>query len=80
MKGGNIMCKPSYPYSNTEMTHAISECIHSELHRTILHAILIDGWTYEHTAEIVDRTPRQIAYIVGKHAPRLEEWLCRKTS
>lgn len=72
------MCKPSFTYSNTLMAHAISECIHSDLHRTILHAILIDGWTYERTAEAVDRTPRQVAYIVAKHGPRLQEWL--KTS
>ncbi len=74
------MCKPSYHYGNSEMAHAISEIIHSDLYRTILHAILIDGWTYERTAEAVGRTPRQVAYIVGKHAPRLEEWLGRKTS
>ena len=72
------MCKPSFPYSNTAMAHAIAESIHNDLHRTILRAILIDGWTYERTAEIVDRTPRQVAYIVAKHAPRLNEWL--KTS
>ena len=74
------MCKPKLDYDNTRMSHAISECIHSDLHRTILHAILIDGWTYEHTAEIVDRTPRQVAYIVAKHGPRLQEWICQKTS
>ena len=74
------MCKPSYHYGNSEMAHAISEIVHSDLHRAILHAVLIDGWTYERTAEAVDRTPRQVASIVGKHAPRLEEWLGQKTS
>ena len=69
------MCKPKLQYDNSRMSHAISECIHSELHRTILHAILIDGWTYERTAEAVDRTPRQVAYIVEKTAPRLEAWM-----
>ena len=73
------MCKPKLVYNNTTMARAISEYIHSDLHRTILHAILIDGWTYERTAEAVDRTPRQIAYIVEKHAPRLQD-ICQKIS
>ena len=74
------MCKPKITYDNTPMAHAISECIHSDLHRQILHAVLIDGWSYERTAEVVDRTPRQVSYIVEKQAPRLEEWICQKNS
>ena len=73
------MCKPKLQYDNSRMSHAISECIHSDLHRTVLHAILIDGWTYERTAEIVDRTPRQVAYIVDKAVPRLEVWLSKNS-
>ena len=74
------MCKPKINYSNTSMAEAISESIHNERHRRILHLILIDGWTYERTAEAVDRTPRQVAYVVAKEAPRLADWICQKTS
>jgi len=74
------MCKPAYSYDNTTMAHAISECIHSELHRKVLYAVLIDGWTYERTAEAVDRTPRQVGYIIAKKTPQLSEWICQKTS
>ena len=41
------MCKPKFKYHNTRMAEAIAESVHSELHRRILHAVLIDGWTYE---------------------------------
>lgn len=34
--------------------------------RKIMHTILIDGITYERTAEMYDLSPRQIANIVRK--------------
>ena len=34
--------------------------------RNIMHTILIDGITYERTAEMYDLSPRQIANIVRK--------------
>lgn len=74
------MCKPAYQYDNTPMAEAIAEAIHNELHRKILHAVLIDGWSYERAAEAMDRTPRQVGYIIAKEAPRLQEWICQKTS
>ena len=74
------MCKPKSRYDNSVMAEAIAECVHSEANRTILHAILINGWTYERAAEAVDRTPRQVGYVVAKEIPRLEEWICQKTS
>ena len=69
------MCKPKFKSHNTRMAEAIAESVHSELHRRILHAVLIDGWTYERTAESVDRTPRQVAYVISQHLPRLQEWM-----
>ena len=74
------MCKPAFPYDNSRMAEAIAEAIHNELHRQILYAVLIDGWSYERTAEAMDRTPRQVGYIIAKEAPRLQEWICQKTS
>ena len=74
------MCKPKLQYDNSRMSEAIAECIHSKLHREVLHAILIDGWTYERTAETVDRTPRQVAYIVERSIPKLSAWICQKIS
>ena len=74
------MCKPKIKYDNTPMAHAIAECIHSELHRKILYAVLIDGWSYERTAEAVDRTPRQVGYVISQKTPLLSEWICQKTS
>ena len=74
------MCKPKTGYTNSRMAEAIAESIHNEIHRKILHAILIDGWTYERTAEAVDRTPRQVAYIVARESPRLTDWICQKNS
>ena len=74
------MCKPAYQYDNTPMAHAIQESVHSALKREVLHAVLIDGWSYERTAEAVGRTPRQVGYILSQEIPRLEEWICQKTS
>ena len=51
-------------YDNSAMLRLIEERVHNELHRRVLKLRLIDGWTYERIAEAVDRTPRQIYYIV----------------
>ena len=69
------MCKPKSKYDNTPMATAIAEAIHSERNRKILHAVLIDGWSYEQAAEAANRTPRQVGYVISKEVPRLEEWL-----
>ena len=61
-------------YDNSVMCRLIEERIHNDLHRRVLKLRLIDGWTYERIAEDVDRTPRQIYYIVTtttKHLNRL---------
>ena len=62
-------------YDNSAMARLIDEKIHSDLHRRVLKLRLIDGWTYERIAEAVDRSPRQIGYIIAKEAPRLRELL-----
>ncbi len=74
------MCKPTFRYDNTPMAEAIAECIHNELHRQILHAVLIDGWSYERIAEKVRYSPRHISRIMDKAAPLLDEWLRQKMS
>ena len=58
-------------YTNSAMREAIDECIHNELHRTILRRRMIDGWTYERIAEEAERTPRQIITIVEQHRREL---------
>ncbi len=74
------MCKPTFRYDNTPMAEAIAECIHNELHRQILHAVLIDGWSYERIAEKVRYSPRHISRIMDKTAPLIDDWLRRKMS
>ena len=74
------MCKPTFPYGNSQMAEAIAEAIHNELHRKILHAVLIDGWSYERIAQEVQYSPRHISRIMDKEAPKLDEWLGRKMS
>ena len=58
-------------YDNSTMTRLINERVHNDLHRRVLKLRLIDGWTYERIAEDVDRTPRQIYYIVTTAAKTL---------
>ena len=74
------MCKPKSKYDNTPMAEAIAEAIHSDLHRQILYAVLIDGWSYERVAEKTERSSRQISRIMDKNAPLLDEWLRQKMS
>ena len=62
-------------YDNSAMARLIDEKIHSDLHRRVLKLRLIDGWTYERIAEAVDRSPRQIGYILAREAPRLRNLL-----
>lgn len=50
--------------TNSELADRISEHIHSERNRKIMCMKLIDGYTYERIAEIVEMSPRQIKNIV----------------
>jgi len=58
-------------YDNSVMSRLIEERVHNDLYRRVLKLRLIDGWTYERIAEDVDRTPRQVYYIVTTMAKHL---------
>ncbi len=53
-------------YTNSEVTDAIDELIHSERGRSILKRRLIDGLTYEKLAEEFDLSVTQVKRIVYK--------------
>ena len=53
-------------YTNSEIDTLISERIHSERNRRIMHLRLVDGLTHERIAEIVEMSPRQIKNIVKR--------------
>ena len=57
--------------TNSEIEALISEHIHSERDRKILRLKLIDGYTHEKIAEIVEMSPRQIFDIVKKSVSEL---------
>ena len=58
-------------FANSQIDAAIAEWIHSERDRRALHYKLIDGYTYEQIAEILDMSPRQIQKIVYRAEDRL---------
>lgn len=58
--------------TNSEIAELISEHIHSERDRYIMKMKLIDGYTYEKIAEIVDMSPRYVRSIVKKQTDRLK--------
>ena len=51
---------------NSEIERRISENIHSERDRRIMHLRLIDGLTYERIAEAVEMSAVQIKRIVQR--------------
>lgn len=53
-------------YTNSEVSNAIDDLIHSERDRAILKRRLIDGLTYESLAEEFDLSVAQIKRIVYK--------------
>ena len=58
--------------TNSEIAEIISEHIHSERDRHILKMKLIDGYTYEKIAEIVDMSPRYVRKKKKKQTDRLK--------
>ena len=62
---------PVDDYSNSAVSAAIDEWIHSERDRAILKRRLIDGLTYECLAEEFDMSVRQIKSIVYKGQERV---------
>ena len=54
-------------YTNSQIDSIISERIHNEKYRRILHLRFVDGHTYERIAEMVDMSAVQIQRIISKH-------------
>ena len=52
--------------TNSEIAERIGEHIHSERNRQIMKMKLIDGYTYDKIAEIVQLDPRYIRSLVRK--------------
>lgn len=50
--------------TNSQLAELIGEHIHSERNRQIMRMKLIDGYTYEKIAEIVQLDPRYIRSLV----------------
>lgn len=58
--------------TNSEIAERISENIHSERNRQIMRMKLIDGYTYEKIAEIVQMSPRYVRALVKRLTDRLK--------
>lgn len=58
-------------YTNSQISEAIDEYIHSERDRKILKRRLIDGITFERLAEEFDMSPRQMKTIVYKQQEKV---------
>ena len=59
-------------YTNSEIEQRISEHIHNAKYRDILRMRLVDGYTYERIAEIMQMSPRYIRSLVRKLTDRLK--------
>lgn len=58
--------------TNSEIAERIGEHIHSERNRQIMRMKLIDGYTYEKIAEIVQMSPRYVRSLVKRLTDRLK--------
>jgi DNA-binding CsgD family transcriptional regulator len=58
--------------TNSEIAERIGEHIHSERNRQIMRMKLIDGYTYEKIAEIVQMSPRYVRTLVKRLTERLK--------
>lgn len=58
--------------TNSEIAERIGEHIHSERNRQIMRMKLIDGYTYEKIAEIVQMSPRYVRSLVKRLTERLK--------
>ena len=58
--------------TNSQLAEKISEHIHSERNRQIMRMKLIDGYTYEKIAEIVQMSPRYVRSLVKRLTERLK--------
>ena len=57
--------------TNSQIDHLISEYIHSERDRNVLHLRLVDGLTYEKIADKMDMSVRAIKNIVYRTEAKL---------
>lgn len=57
--------------TNSEIDHLISEYLHSQRDREVLHLRLVDGLTYEKIADKMDMSVIQIKNIVYKAEVKL---------
>ena len=57
--------------TNSQIDNLISEYIHSEKYRRVLHLRLVDGYTYERIADEMLMSVRQIKNIVSKAEAKL---------
>ena len=58
--------------TNSQLAELIGEHIHSERNRQIMRMKLIDGYTYEKIAEIVQMSPRYVRSLVKRLTERLK--------
>lgn len=58
--------------TNSQLAEKIGEHIHSERNRQIMRMKLIDGYTYEKIAEIVQMSPRYVRSLVKRLTERLK--------
>lgn len=58
--------------TNSEIDALISEKIHSQRDRNVMHMKLIDGLTLEKIAEIVEMSPSQIYRIIKRCKKMIE--------
>ena len=58
--------------TNSQLAELIGENIHSERNRQIMKMKLIDGYTYEKIAEIVQMSPRYVRTLVKRLTERLK--------
>lgn len=56
--------KQKIEITNSEIIRRINEYIHSERDRKIMKLKLVDGYTHERIAEIMEMSPRHIIRIV----------------
>lgn len=56
---------------NSQINHLIDEWIHNEKYRTVLKYRLLDGFTFEKIAEIMQMSDRHIKTIVYKSEEQL---------
>lgn len=62
-------------YTNSQVKAIIDEYIHDKRARTVLTLRLCDHFTYEEIATEVDRSVRQVGYIIAKYTPVIAQHL-----